>query len=193
MAARHLLGRLGVEDRSWRVDEAAHPFSVSIGRRDARLAVRFATGEPHGLLLAMHEFGHALYERQIAPELERTPAGRGTSMSVHESQSKLWEDQVGRHPAFAPVLAAALADAGHAVDPQALPRRLAHVRPSANRLAADPVSYPLHVVLRYELETALLGGRLAADDVPGAWRDGMRSLLGVEVADDNAGPLQDDH
>jgi carboxypeptidase Taq len=94
---------------------------------------------------------------------------------------------------IAPVLAGALRDAGHALEPRRLHRMLTQVRPSANRIAADPVSYPLHVVLRFELETAMLSGRLAAADVPGAWRDGMRDLLGVEVAHDNAGPLQDDH
>ena len=94
-----------MDDHGWRLDEAAHPFSSSIGPRDSRLTLRFDPGDPRTLLLALHEFGHSLYERQIAPGLIRTVAGRGASMSVHESQSKLWEDQVGRRRAFAPVLA----------------------------------------------------------------------------------------
>jgi carboxypeptidase Taq len=141
----------------------------------------------------MHEFGHALYERQIAPELSRTNLGGGTSMSAHESQSKLWENHVGRHPAFAPVLAEAFAAGGFAVEPAALHAALVAVRPSLIRVSADPVSYPLHIVLRFELELALIEGGLAVADLPAAWNDGMRRLLGIDVPDDASGVLQDTH
>jgi carboxypeptidase Taq len=141
----------------------------------------------------MHEFGHSLYERQTAPELTRTNLGSGTSMSIHESQSKLWENHVGRHPAFAPVLVDAL-EAGHfAIDPEVLRSSVTHVQPSLIRVSADEVTYPLHIVLRFELEVALIEGRLDVADLPDAWNDGMRRLLGIEVRRDAEGVLQDTH
>ncbi|HEX5923737.1 MAG TPA: hypothetical protein VFY45_07890, partial [Baekduia sp.] len=104
-AVAAVLRRFGVNDDSWRLDVSSHPFSTNIGRRDSRITTRYEDGQLESLLAAMHEFGHALYDRQIAPELARTSLGDGTSMSIHESQSKLWENHVGRHPAFAGVLA----------------------------------------------------------------------------------------
>ena len=103
---------------------------------------------------------------------------------MHESQSKLWENHVGRHPAFAPVIAEAFAAGGFAVEPAALHASLVAVRPSLIRVSADPVSYPLHIVLRFELELALIEGGLDVADLPAAWNDGMRRLLGIEVPDD---------
>jgi carboxypeptidase Taq len=114
-------------------------------------------------------------------------------MSVHESQSKLWENHVGRHPAFAAVLAEALGGGGYDVTPATLHASLTAVRPSLIRVTADPVSYPLHIVLRFELELALIEGGLGVADLPAAWNDGMRRLLGVEVPDDASGVLQDTH
>jgi carboxypeptidase Taq len=187
------LRRLGVDDQSWRVDVSTHPFSVSIAARDLRFTTRFEAGGLEAVLAALHEFGHALYERQVAPELARTNLGGGTSMSVHESQSKLWENHVGRHRAFAPVLAADFAAAGYAIDPAALHETVTRVQPSLIRVSADPLTYPLHIVLRFELELALIGGTLDVGDLPAAWNDGMRRLLGVEVPDDAHGVLQDVH
>ena len=92
------LRRLGVEGSSWRVDVSAHPFSVWMGRRDTRVTTRYRDGDVESLMSSLHEYGHALYERQIDPTLERTNLGRGTSMSIHESQSKLWENHVAPQP-----------------------------------------------------------------------------------------------
>ena len=114
-------------------------------------------------------------------------------MSMHESQSKLWENHVGRHPAFAGVLAEAFAAGGFAVEPAALHASLVAVRPSLIRVSADPVSYPLHIVLRFELELALIEGGLDVADLPAAWNDGTRRLLGIDVPDDASGVLQDTH
>ncbi len=188
-----VLARIGAGEDSWRLDESAHPFSVGVGRSDSRVTTRYEAGDLLSVIAAMHEFGHALYERQVAPELSRTNLGTGTSMSMHESQSKLWENHVGRHPAFAPVLAEAFAAGGFDVEPAALHAALVAVRPSLIRVSADPVSYPLHIVLRFELELALIEGRLDVPDLPAAWNDGMRRLLGVEVPDDASGVLQDTH
>ena len=192
-AVAAVLRRFGVRDDSWRLDVSSHPFSTNIGQRDSRITTRYEDGQLESLLAAMHEFGHALYDRQIAPELARTSLGDGTSMSIHESQSKLWENHVGRHPAFAGVLAQELTAAGFATDATAVHATLTAVRPSLIRVSADETTYPLHIVLRFELERALVEGTLSVADLPAAWNDGMQRLLGVTVPSDADGVLQDVH
>jgi carboxypeptidase Taq len=192
-AVRGALARVGVEEDSWRVDVSAHPFTSWMSRRDTRITTRYEDGQLESVIAALHEFGHGLYERQVDPALARTNLGSGTSMSVHESQSKLWENHVGRHPAFATVLAAELEGGGFVVDPEALHAALVAVRPSLIRVSADPLTYPLHIVLRFELELGLIEGTLDVADLPAAWQDGMRRLLGVDVPDDASGVLQDIH
>lgn len=190
---RAALERVGVTDDSWRVDVSAHPFTSWVSTSDIRLTTRYEDGQLESVLAAMHEFGHGLYERQIDPALMRTNLAMGTSMSMHESQSKLWENHVGRHPAFASVIAAGLAQGGFDVSPADLHAALVQVRPSLIRVSADPLTYPLHIVLRFELEVALLEGSLDVADLPAAWNDGMHRLLGVDVPDDASGVLQDVH
>ena len=192
-AVESILARVGVEESAWRLDVSAHPFSTSMARLDQRITTRYEDGGIESLLSSLHEFGHALYERQIDPELERTNLGMGTSMSVHESQSKLWENHVARHPVFARVLAEELGAGGYEIDPATLHGAIVAVEPSLVRVSADPVTYPLHIVLRFELELALIDGDLAVADLPAAWRDGMRRLLGLEVPNDALGCLQDVH
>ena len=192
-AVEGVLRRLGVRGDQWRVDVSSHPFSTSMSATDLRVTTRYEGGGVESLLAAVHEFGHALYEHQVAPELARTNLGQGTSMSMHESQSKLWENHVGRNRAFADVMAAELAAGGVSVDPGALHGLVVRVRPSLIRVEADQLTYPLHIVLRFELELALIGGTLDVADLPAAWNDGMRRLLGVEVPDDTRGVLQDIH
>jgi carboxypeptidase Taq len=187
------LRRLGVDDQSWRVDVSAHPFTAWIGRRDTRLTTRYNDGNVESLLSSLHEYGHALYERQTDPALERTNLGCGTSMSMHESQSKLWENHVARNPAFAELLAVELGAGGFAIDPAELHAALVGVEPSAIRVSADPLTYPLHIIVRFELELALVHGEFAVADLPAAWNDAMRRLLGVEVPSDALGCLQDVH
>lgn len=192
-AVAAVLRRFGVSDDSWRLDVSSHPFSTNIGQHDSRITTRYEDGQLESLLAAMHEFGHALYDRQIAPELARTSLGDGTSMSIHESQSKLWENHVGRHPAFAGVLAQELSAAGFATDAASVHATLTAVRPSLIRVSADETTYPLHIVLRFELERALIEGTLSVSDLPVAWNDGMQRLLGVTVPSDADGVLQDVH
>jgi len=187
------LRRLGVEQASWRVDVSAHPFTAWIGSMDTRVTTRYSDGNVEALLSSLHEYGHALYERQVDPALARTNLAGGTSMSMHESQSKLWENHVARNPAFAELLAAELEAGGYSIAPAELHRALVGVAPSAIRVSADPLTYPLHIVLRFELELALIDGQLAVADLPAAWREGMMRLLGVEVASDALGCMQDVH
>jgi carboxypeptidase Taq len=193
VAVAATLRRIGVDASSWRVDVSAHPFTAWVGQRDSRLTTRYGDGEVESLLSSLHEFGHALYERQIDPALDRTNLGRGTSMSIHESQSKLWENHVARSAAFAEVLAAELGAGGFAVSATDLHATLVGVERSLIRVSADPLTYPLHIILRFELELALVAGELDVLDLPGAWREGMRRLLGVQVPSDALGCLQDVH
>jgi carboxypeptidase Taq len=192
-AVASTLRRLGVDEQSWRVDVSAHPFTTWMSRRDTRITTRYSDGDVESLLSSLHEYGHGLYERQLDPALERTNLGAGTSMSIHESQSKLWENHVARHPAFAEVFAAELDAAGSRVAPGELHAVLVGVEPSLIRVSADPLTYPLHIILRFELELALIEGQLAVGDLPAAWNDGMRRLLGLEVPSDAQGCLQDIH
>jgi carboxypeptidase Taq len=193
VAVAATLRRIGVDAASWRVDVSAHPFTAWVGQRDSRLTTRYGDGEVESLLSSLHEFGHALYERQIDPALDRTNLGRGTSMSIHESQSKLWENHVARSAAFAEVLAAELGAGGFTVSAADLHATLVGVERSLIRVSADPLTYPLHIILRFELELALVAGDLDVLDLPGAWREGMRRLLGVQVPSDALGCLQDVH
>jgi carboxypeptidase Taq len=192
-AVAAVLGRVGVEESSWRVDTSAHPFTSWLGLRDSRVTTRYTDGDVESLLSSLHEFGHALYERQIDDRLQRTSAGCGTSMSVHESQSKLWENHVARSPAFARVMAAELSAAGFEVDASRLHASLVGVEPSLIRVSADPLTYPLHIILRFELELALIEGDLDVAGLPAAWHEGMQRLLGIEVPSDAQGCLQDVH
>jgi carboxypeptidase Taq len=187
------LARLGVEEGSWRVDVSAHPFTSWMGEGDVRITTRYGDGDVESLLSSLHEYGHGLYERQVDPALSRTVLGCGTSMSIHESQSKLWENHVARSPAFAHVLAEELANGGFPVEPEALHASLVGVERSLIRVSADPLTYPLHIILRFELELALVSGELAVRDLPAAWNDGMRRLLGVAPPTDALGCMQDVH
>lgn len=192
-AVTSTLKLLGVEQTSWRFDVSTHPFTVWMGSGDTRITTRYGDGQVESLLSSLHEYGHALYERQVDPALNRTNLGGGTSMSIHESQSKLWENHVARHPAFAELLARELSSGGFPVDAQTLHASLVGVAPSPIRVSADPLTYPLHIVLRFELETALIDGELDVPDLPAAWHEGMQRLLGVEVPSDALGCLQDVH
>jgi carboxypeptidase Taq len=193
-----LLARgLGFEDDGWRLDEAVHPFALAIAPGDARVTARFDAASLSGLFAVLHEMGHGLYEHQVDPALARTTAGTGTSLGIHESQSRLWENLVGRSEPFwshhYPRLQEAFPAALRDVDLAGFHRAINVVRPSPIRVHADEATYSLHIVLRFELEVALLEGTLAAADVPAAWTDGMRELLGIEVTDPLDGPLQDIH
>jgi carboxypeptidase Taq len=145
----------------------------------------------------MHEGGHALYEQGLPAALATSPAGQAVSLGIHESQSRLWENQVGRGLPFCRWLALRLRAAFPVqladLDPERLHRAANRVQPSLIRIEADEVTYNLHIILRLEVERALIDGQLAVADVPAMWRDQMRDLLGLEVPDQRRGPLQDIH
>jgi carboxypeptidase Taq len=195
---RRVVERLGWRADGWRLDEAAHPFATSFGPGDVRLTTRYDPSYV-GMALygAIHEFGHGLYESQVDPALARTPLGEGVSLGVHESQSRLWENVVARGRPFSGWLHGQVRElfperlAG--VDAEAWYRAVNRVEPSLIRVEADEATYGLHVILRFELERAMISGAVALRDLPEAWNARMKEYLGVDVPDDANGVLQDVH
>jgi len=196
--AQEVVRLMGFDGRGWRMDDTVHPFATSFGSSDVRITTRWdETYLGTGLFGAMHECGHGLYEAGIAPALQRTPLGHGQSLGVHESQSRLWENMVGRGRDFSEVLAPLIATifGGELanLDPLTLFRAVNRIRPSLIRVEADEATYSLHIILRFELEQELIEGRLAVRDLPEAWNARIEEYLGLTVPDDRRGVLQDVH
>ncbi|MET0684236.1 MAG: carboxypeptidase M32 [Solirubrobacteraceae bacterium] len=196
-AVMMVLEGVGFDPDGWRLDVAPHPFAQALGRGDVRVTTRYDLHDFAGAYFgALHEFGHGLYEAQIPERLGRSPLGSPVSLGVHESQSRLWENLVGRSRAFctwvAPQLSAILPGFDD-IDADELYRRVNTVHRNLIRVEADETTYNLHIVLRFELELGLVEGRLGVDDLPHAWNQGMHELLGLDVPDDAQGLLQDVH
>ncbi|MGI8506434.1 MAG: carboxypeptidase M32 [Solirubrobacteraceae bacterium] len=189
---------MGFDPSGWRMDDTVHPFATRIGRGDVRITTRWdETYFPSSLYGAMHECGHGLYEAGISPSLARSPLGTAESLGMHESQSRLWENMVGRGRPFcsvlAPRIAALLGGSLASLDVDALYAAVNRVKPSYIRVESDEMTYALHIVLRFELEQRLIDGTLAVQDLPEAWNSSFAELFGMEVTDDADGVLQDVH
>jgi carboxypeptidase Taq len=189
---------VGFDFERGRLDVSAHPFSTSLGPGDQRITTRFdARNFCDGFFAILHEAGHALYEQGLDPELRGTPAGEAVSIGMHEAQSRLWENRVGRSRGFwehfFPRAKATFQRTLRSVSLDEFHFALNAVAPSLIRVDADEVTYGLHVLVRFEIERALVRGELAVSDVPAAWRDGYRRHLGIEPANDAEGCLQDGH
>ncbi|MEA2218983.1 MAG: carboxypeptidase Taq [Solirubrobacteraceae bacterium] len=188
---------MGFDESAWRLDDAVHPFAASPSSHDIRITARFGDESLTGLFALMHETGHGLYEHGIDPALARTTLDTGVSLGVHESQSRLWENLVGRGEPFwsfwLPRLREAMPHTLGDVELGAFLRAINVVRPTLIRVDADELTYSLHVILRFELELALVDGTLDPADLPRAWASKLRDLLGIEVPDDLRGVLQDIH
>lgn len=181
-----------------RQDRSIHPFSTAFGPGDCRITTRLQRDDfAVGFFATLHEAGHALYEQGIPASAARGPLGEPCSTGVHESQSRLWENCVGRSLPFwewfLPRLRHLIPGAFDAYTPSDCYRAANVVSPTLIRVEADEVTYNLHVALRFELEQPLVSGDLAVADLPGAWNDGMQRLLGVRPASDLEGVLQDVH
>ncbi len=195
---RDVVGMMGFGDDGWRLDDTIHPFAVGVGQGDVRITTRWEESYwPTSLYGAMHECGHGLYEEGIDPALRRTPLGAPESLGMHESQSRLWENMVGRGQPFSGVLAPRIAQlAGGelaSIDPDRLFAAVNRVTPSLIRIEADEATYALHIILRFELEQELIDGTLKVVDVAEAWRARVQEFLGLTVTDDADGVLQDVH
>ena len=190
--------RMGFDPAAWRIDTAVHPFATSFGSRDVRITTRWDERYfPMALYGAMHECGHGLYEAGIADTLQRTPLGHAESLGLHESQSRMWENMVGRGRPFSQVLAPLIAerfgDGFASVSARELYRAVNRVSPSFIRVEADEATYGLHIILRFELEQELIEGRLRVGELPEAWNARFKAYLGLDVPDDSQGVLQDVH
>jgi carboxypeptidase Taq len=177
---------------------AAHPFCSGIGPGDCRITTRFDERQfSQAFFGILHEVGHALYEQGLDPSHHGTPMGEAVSLGVHESQSRLWENAVGRSRAFwtywFPMARRIFHDALKDVTEGAFHAAVNHVEPSLIRVEADEATYNLHIIVRFELEQDLLKGELAVSDLPGAWNQKYRETLGVSPANDAEGCLQDIH
>jgi carboxypeptidase Taq len=195
--ARLAAQAIGYDFAGGRLDPTAHPFSTGIGPGDVRITTRY---DKHSFSQAffgtLHETGHALYDQGLPVEHWGTPRGNAVSLGIHESQSRLWENLVGRSLGFwrhfyprtqatFPVLQDVSLEGFHFA--------INEVKPSLIRTEADEVTYNLHILLRFELERALMNGDLQVDDLPGAWDDKMKAYLGLTPPDFNQGVMQDIH
>ncbi|MBO6602357.1 MAG: carboxypeptidase M32 [Roseicyclus sp.] len=199
--------RIGYDTDRGRLDTTVHPFEVSFTRNDVRITTRVNRSYmPMSLFGALHEAGHAMYEQGVDPAYTRTPlatdlislyAVGGVSFGAHESQSRLWENHVGRSRAFwanhMGDIRAAYPGTLDDVTEEEFYRAVNRSEPSFIRVEADELTYDFHIMLRCELEAALVDGSLAVADLPEAWNAGMKSYLGVDVPDDAQGVLQDVH
>lgn len=193
-----LIASIGYDFDRGRQDKSAHPFCTTFSISDVRITTRV---DPNFFSPAffgtLHEMGHALYEQGIDPALERTPLADGTSLGIHESQSRLWENLVGRSAAFIdfffPTLQRAFGDSLSDVSARQFYRAANAVKPSLIRVEADEVTYNLHVMMRFELERSLFEGALTVADLRDAWNEKMRDYLGVVPTRDADGVLQDIH
>jgi len=191
-------GRFGYDFERGRIDKTRHPFMTSFSIGDVRITMRAREDDLGDALFSiLHETGHALYGQGARRELEELPLAEGTSSGVHESQSRLWENVVGRSRAFWSFFYPRLQEVFPAqlgnVPREAFYRAINKVEPSLIRTDADEVTYNLHVMMRFDFELALLEGRLAVRDLPEAWRERVRADFGIAPADDRDGVLQDVH
>jgi len=194
---REVAEAVGFDFEAGRIDTTAHPFCTGLGPRDCRLTTRYHERDfTQSLYGVLHETGHGLYDQGLPAAHYGLPMGSAVSMGIHESQSRLWENHVGRSTAFwehwlpracrhFPSLAR--------FQPEQVARAVSRVRPSLIRVEADEVTYDLHIILRFQIEVRLVEGDLAVRDVPALWNQEFEQMFGLEVPNDAQGCLQDIH
>lgn len=193
-----ILKEMGYDFEAGRLDESVHPFATGLSTGDVRITTRYLPNDLTSALFGtIHEGGHALYEQNIMPELAGTPLSTGTSMGIHESQSRLWENMVGRSLGFwqryLPDLKALFPGQLEDVTPENFYRGINVVQPSLIRIEADELTYNLHIMIRYEIEKMLFNEDLNPRDLPEVWNRKYKEALGVMPASDAEGVLQDVH
>ncbi len=193
-----IITRFGYDWSRGRQDKAPHPFQTTFSVNDTRITNRFETDNPLATLFsAMHESGHAMYEQGSNPAYERTPLAGGTSLAVHESQSRLWENMVGRSlpfwEYFFPALKKTFPAQLDGVSVKDFYKAINRVEPTLIRVNADEATYNMHVMLRLELEIGMVEGKFAVKDLPEIWNTKMDEYLGIVPPNDAVGVLQDVH
>ena len=193
-----VISGFGYDWNRGRQDKAPHPFETTFSVNDVRITTRFETDKPLAILYStMHEAGHAMYEQGINPNYERTPLSGGTSLAVHESQSRMWENLVGRSLPFCehffPALKKTFPSKLDGVSVKSFYKAINKVEPTLIRVNADEATYNLHIMLRLELEIEMVEGRVAIKDLPELWNTKMQEYLGITPPDDATGVLQDIH
>jgi carboxypeptidase Taq len=195
--SERLLAEIGYDFNRGRQDISAHPFTTSLGHNDRRVTNRFRPDSLEFIFSGLHEGGHALYEQNVADEYAETPLDEGVSLGIHESQSRLWENIIGRSHLFwekhYPLLQEMLPDQFEDVALDDFVSYINRVHPGMIRVEADEVSYNLHVLIRFELEKGLLEGGIEAADLPSLWNEKYKEYLDVTVDSDANGVLQDIH
>ena len=193
-----LMERMGLDREHCGIAETEHPFTTNANNKDVRITTHYYPDNfTSSMFSVIHEGGHALYELGVADELQYTCLAGGVSMGIHESQSRFYENIIGRSRPFLeallPTLKKRFPGRLDGVDGAMLYRAVNRVEPSLIRIEADELTYPLHIMVRYEIEKKLIAGEMEAGDVPAAWNALYREYLGVEVPDDRRGCLQDSH
>lgn len=196
--SQEVVTQFGYDWKHGRLDESPHPFTITFGLNDVRITNRYSTDYlPSALFGSMHECGHALYEMGIDKKFNRTPLGNSASMAVHESQSRLWENLIGRSwpfwKRFYPRLQELFSTQLGSVDFSDFFHAVNAVEATLIRVEADEATYNLHIMLRLELEIALMEGSLEVKDAPQAWNEKVKEYLGVSPTKDENGILQDVH
>jgi carboxypeptidase Taq len=195
---RRILQAMGFPFERARLDVSVHPFTSTLGKDDVRITTRYnPTYFPTAIFGIIHEAGHGLYDLGFGDEIRGTILAEGVSLGIHESQSRFWENYIGRHRSFwtywYPILQKEYLKDLSLVPFDTFLMSINRVQPSLIRVEADEVSYPLHIILRYNLERALVEDLLSLSDLPAAWNDGMEDLLGIRPSHDGEGVLQDIH
>lgn len=195
---KRILQAMGFPWERARLDVSVHPFTSTLGKDDVRITTRYnPTYFPTAIFGIIHEAGHGLYDLGFGDDIRGTILAEGTSLGIHESQSRFWENCIGRHRAFwmywFPILKKEYLPVLEPVLFDTFLKAINQVRPSLIRVEADEVTYPLHIILRYNLEKALIEDTLSLSDLPVAWNDGMEGLLGIRPSHDGEGVLQDIH
>jgi carboxypeptidase Taq len=195
--SERLLAEIGYDFNGGRQDISAHPFTTSLGHNDRRVTNRFRPDSLEFIFSALHEGGHALYEQNIAAEYADTPLDEGVSLGIHESQSRLWENIIGRSRLFwhkyYPLLQEFFPQQFKDIVLDDFVRYINRVQPGMIRVEADEISYNLHVLIRFELEKEVIEGTITAADLPALWNEKHKNYLGVGVDSDANGVLQDIH
>jgi carboxypeptidase Taq len=195
--AHEVIDLFGHRPDSWRIDPTEHPFASGPGRNDVRITTHYHADNLHSLFSTMHEYGHGLYSHQQPEHLERLPTGGPCSLGIHESQSRLWENLVGRSEVFwrffYPRLQETYPEQFGGVELDRFLPAINRSKPGLIRIDADEVTYGMHVMLRFEIEQDIVEGRVELKDLPEVWNQKMWDYLGVEVPDDTHGVLQDVH